>query len=99
MRNKKNRWNSRHHKIPKCEWWSMHYDNLIALNKYRHRALHILFDENGKATMPHRQIEIHLSMMWKAIITEVHDEMQAIIDNYWMDMYNPKCHHKKKRRY
>jgi len=97
MRNKKTRWNSRHHRIPKHEWWTMHYDNLLNISKYKHRALHILFDEDWKATMPHRQIEIHLSLMWKAKITDVKEEMQEIIDRYWMDMYNEKCYYKKKR--
>jgi hypothetical protein len=91
MRSKKNRWNSRHHRFPKCEWWTMHYDNLVAMGKCRHQALHILFDEHWKATMPHRQIEIYLWLMWKAIITDAKEEIQSILDTYWMDLYNPKC--------
>jgi len=91
MRNKPNRWLNKHHKFPKCEGWTMHHDNLLVMQEFKHKCLHILFDENGKATMPHRQIEIYMGMMWKAIITEVHEDIKQILDEYWMDMYNHKC--------
>ena len=91
MRHKVHRGQNRHHKIPKIEWWTMHYDNLLVMNKHKHRALHILFDENWKATMPHRQIEIYLWMMWKAIIKDAREDIQNILDDYWIDLYNPRC--------
>lgn len=82
---------TRHHKIPDSLNWSRHFDNLLKIHDFKHRALHILYDIKWLPTMPAEQILQHLEMMWAVFIPEVKQDIKTIIEWYWKDIYNEKC--------
>ena len=69
-----------HHKFPKWQGWLNHPDNLIRMNIYKHRALHLLTDINWKATNPKQQIEILLWIVATCLTDEVKNDFKKILE-------------------
>jgi len=80
---------TRHHTIPKSKWGTSHYNNLLKLKDVKHRAFHVVFEND----LPHEQIETLLDLNWNALNYEFTQDITEFLKERTIeDIYNGKCY-------
>jgi len=79
---------TRHHILPKSIGWTNHFNNLEKKKDVKHRAHHILYDNNA----PHQQLQEIIDLTGKAFNKCFTDDITDLIENYEIDeIYNERC--------
>lgn len=76
----------RHHILPKSKNWSNNSNNLVSIDKRKHNALHMLFDNRT----PAEQIERILDLSSTALTKEVKSDIVKILNNKELDYWYKK---------
>lgn len=72
-----------HHILPRSRWWTNLNENIVRLDKRKHIALHMLFDNNE---IP-KQIQRLLDISTTALTEDVKSDIIKILNNTELDYW------------
>ena len=79
---------TKHHIIPKSKHWTSHINNIARIKDMKHRAFHMVFDNQT----PAEQLGTIVDITWKAFNKVFADDIMSVINDYdEEEIYNEKC--------
>ena len=77
-----------HHRIPKSYWGNNHFYNKLHISDTKHKALHILHEND----LLHDQIKTLIDISGNSIQTVFREELFSVLQDYTPEqIYNEKC--------
>lgn len=71
-----------HHRLPESRGWRRHYDNMLHMNKHKHRALHVLYDNSTPLEIVDQTIEMLVQTTWKPeLVQYVSERIKEVLED------------------
>ena len=72
-----------HHILPRSRWWTNLNENIVRLDKRKHIALHMLFDNNTTSEQIKRIIDISTTCLTEDVKSDIIKILNNTELDYW----------------